>query len=67
VLKGIKESIYCLLGMEEKFMQINLSEETIKTVCRYRNSISTVYVPKPGCTKNTIKWYDDSKLIKKIK
>jgi hypothetical protein len=31
------------------------------------NSISTVYVPKPGCTKNTIKWYDDSKLIKKVK
>jgi hypothetical protein len=29
------------------------------------NSISVVYTPKPQCKGNGIKWFDDSKLIKK--
>lgn len=30
------------------------------------NSVSTVYTPKSQCKKAEIKWFDDSKLIKKI-
>lgn len=43
--------------------------KTVSEEITFRNGmrIAQIYTPKPGLKEDKIKWFDDSKLIRKVK